>query len=86
MGAQIRGQVCGRVAHYARGATILIGLVVVLGAVNALITPEMAARRRPDDVSMMDATAGARQPAWISWFDPLIWVSGVFFGTRKFRA
>ena len=72
-------------AHDARGATLLIGLVIVLGVVNALIPPEMAAGPRPDDVSMMEATAGAQQPTWYLWLNPLIGAAGVWFGTRKLR-
>ena len=86
MGAYIGGQVCARVAHDAKGATLLVGLVIVLGVVNALIAPEMAAGPRPDDVSMMDATAGARQPVWYLWFNPVIGVVGVWFRSRKLRA
>ena len=82
-GAYIGGQVCARVAHDARGATILIGLVIVLGVVNALMAPETAAGPRPDDVSMMEATAGALQPAWFYWLNPLIGAVGVWFGSRK---
>ena len=86
VGAYIGGQVCAWVAHDARGATMLIGLVVVLGVVNALISPEVAAGPRPDDVSMMEATAGARQPVWYLWLNPLVGVVGVWFGSRKLRA
>ena len=86
VGAYIGGQVCARVAHDARGATMLIGLVIVLGVVNALIPPEMMAGPRPDDVSMMEATAAARQPVWYLWLNPLIGVVGVWFGSRKLRA
>ena len=86
VGAYTGGHVCARVAHDARGATILIGLVIVLGVVNALIPPEMAAGPRPDDVSMMEATARAHQPAWLNWLNPLIGVVGVWFGSRKLRA
>ena len=86
VGAYIGGQVCARVAHDAKGATILIGLVIVLGVVNALMAPEMAAGPRPDDVTMMEATAGARQPVWYLWLNPLIGAVGVWLGTRKLRA
>ncbi|MCE2559081.1 MAG: hypothetical protein J4F98_10835 [Acidobacteria bacterium] len=86
VGAYIGGHVCARVAHDARGATILIGLVIVLGVVNALIPPEMALGLRPDDVSMMEATARARQPAWFNWLNPLIGAVGVWFGSWKLRA
>ena len=83
VGAYIGGQVCARVAHDGRGATILIGLVIVLGVVNALMAPETATGPRPDDVSMMEATAGALQPAWFNWLNPVIGAIGVWLGSRK---
>ncbi len=86
VGAYIGGQVCARVARDAGGATILIGLVIVLGVVRALMPPEMAAGPRPDDVSMMEATAGAIQPAWFNWLNPLVGAVGVWLGSRKLRA
>ena len=86
VGAYIGGQVCAWVAHDAKGATMLIGLVIVMGVVNALIPPEMMAGARPDDVSMMEATAGALQPAWFNWLNPVIGAVGVWFGTRRLRA
>ena len=84
--AYIGGRVCARVAHDARAATILIAIVLVLGVVTALMPLEMAAGPRPDDVSMMEATAGARQPAWITWLNPLLGAVGVWFGSRRLRA
>ena len=84
--AYVGGRVCAGVAHDARAATILIAVVIVLGVVAALMPVEMAAGPRPDDVSMMEATAGARQPTWLSWLNPLIGVVGVWFGSRKLRA
>ena len=84
--AYIGGRVCARVARDARAATILIAIVIVLGVVAALMPMEMAAGPRPDDVSMMEATAGARQPAWFNWLNPLVGAVGVWFGTRKLRA
>ena len=86
MGAYIGGQVRARAARDATGATILIGLVIVLGVVNALIPPEMAAGPRPDNVSMIEATAGARQPVWFNWLNALVGVVAVWFGSRKLRA
>ena len=86
VGAYVGGQVCARVAHDAKGATMLIGLVIVMGVVNALITPEMAAGPRPDDVSMMEATAGALQPAWFNWLNPVVGAVGVWLGTGRLRA
>ncbi|MCY3933237.1 MAG: hypothetical protein OXH70_16140 [Acidobacteria bacterium] len=85
VGAYIGGQVCARVAHDAKGGTILIGLVIVMGVVNALIPPEMAAGPRPDDVSMMEAIAGARQPAWFLWLNPVVGAVGVWFGMGRLR-
>jgi len=83
--AYIGGRVCARVAHDARAATILIAIVIVLGVVRALMPVEMAAGQRPDDLSMMEATAGARHPAWFNWLNPLIGAVGVWFGSRKLR-
>ena len=74
-------------AHDAKGAAILIGLVIVFGVVNALIPPEMAAgptAPRPR-VRMMEATAGARQPVWFLWLNPLVGAVGVWFGSRRLR-
>jgi len=86
VGAYIGGQVCAWVAHDAKGATMLIGLVIVMGVVNALIPPEMAAGPRPEDVSMMEATAGALQPEWFNWLNPVVGAVGVWFGTGRLRA
>ena len=86
VGAYIGGRVCAGVARDAGGATILIGLVIVLGVMNALMPGEMAAGPRPDDLSMMEATTGARQPTWYSWLNPVVGVVGVWFGSRKLRA
>ncbi len=85
-GAYVGGRVCARLARDAGGATILIAIVIVLGVVSALVPVEVAVGPRPDDVSMFEATAGARQPAWLTWLNPLIGVAGVWFGSRKLRA
>ena len=86
VGAYIAGLVCVRVAHDGRAATILIGLVIVFGVVRALTPVEMPAGPRPDDVSLMAATANAVHPAWFNWLNPLIGAVGVWFGSRKSRA
>ena len=86
VGAYIAGLVCVRVGRDARAATILIGLVIVFGVVRALTPVEMPTELRPDDVSMMEATAGAVHPAWFNWLNPLIGALGVLFGSRKSRA
>ena len=80
------GRVCARMAHDARGATILIAIVIVLGVVSVLMPVEVAVGPRPDDVSMIEAIAGARQPAWLTRLNPVIGVVGVWFGSRKVRA
>ena len=81
--AYIGGRVCARMAHDARAATILIAMVIVLGVVRALMPVEISTEPRPDDVSMMEATAGALHPAWFNWLNPLIGAVGVWFGSRK---
>jgi len=85
-GAYAGGRVCAGLAHDATGATILIGIVIVLGAVSVLMPAEVAVGPRPDDVSMIEATASARQPAWLKWLNPLIGVAGVWLGSRRLRA
>ena len=84
--AYVGGRVCARMAHDARGATILIAIVIVLGVVSVLMPVEVAVGPRPDDVSMIEATTGARQPRWLTWLNPVIGVVGVWFGSRKLRA
>ena len=86
VGAYIGGRVCARVAHDAKGATILIAMMIVLGVVSALMPVEVATGPRPDDVSMLEATMSASQPAWLPWLNPLIGVVGVWLGSRKLRA
>ena len=86
VGAYIGGRVCARVAHDATGAPILIAMMIVLGVVSALMPVEVAAGPRPDDVSMLEATMSASQPAWLPWLNPLIGVVGVWLGSRKLRA
>ncbi|MCY3711911.1 MAG: hypothetical protein OXH02_01340 [Gemmatimonadetes bacterium] len=86
VGACAGGKVCARIAPDARAATILIGLVIVFGVVRALTPVEMPAGPRPDDVSMMEATAGAVHPAWFNWLNPLIGAVGAWFGSRRSRA
>ncbi len=85
-GAYIGGRVCARVAHDAKGAMILIGMMIVLGVVSALMPVEVATGPRPDDVSMLEATMSASQPAWLTWLNPVIGVVGVWLGSRKLRA
>ncbi len=84
--AYIAGRICARVAYDSRAATILIALVIVFGVVRALMPVEMAAGPRPDDLSMMEATASARHPVWFNWLNPLIGAAGVWFGSRRLRA
>ncbi|MXW55445.1 MAG: hypothetical protein F4Z59_01795 [Gemmatimonadales bacterium] len=85
VGAYIGGRVCARVAHDARGALILIGILVVLGVVSALMPVEAATGPRPDDVGMLEATMSANQPTWLTWLNPVIGVVGIWLGSRKLR-
>ena len=62
--AYVGGRVCARLARDARGPTILIAIMIVLGVVSALLPVEEAKGPRPDDVSIFEATAGALQPTW----------------------
>ncbi|MCY3700375.1 MAG: hypothetical protein OXH46_12225 [Gemmatimonadetes bacterium] len=86
VGAYIGGRVCARMAHDAKGALILIGILVVLGVVSILIPVEAATGPRPDDVGMLEATMSANQPTWLTWLNPVIGVVGIWLGSRKLRA
>ena len=86
VGAYFGGRVCARVAHDAKGAWILIGILVVLGVASALMPVEAATGPRPDDVGMLEATMSARQPTWLTWLNPVIGVVGIWLGSRKLRA
>ena len=86
VGAYIGGRVCARMAHDAKGAMILIGIMIVLGVVSALMPVEAATGPRPDDVGMLEATMSASQPTWLTWLNPVIGVVGVWLGSRKLRA
>lgn len=83
--AYIGGRVCARVAHEYQAVWILIVIVIALGIVTMLMPMEMAAGPRPDDVSMMEATANARQPTWMLWLNPVIGVVGVWLGSGRLR-
>ena len=85
VGACVGGRVCAQVAQDAGGAMILIGILLVLSVVSVMIPVEAATGPRPDDVGMLEATASARQPAWLTWLNPLIGVVGVWLGSRKLR-
>ena len=84
--AYVGGRVCARMAHDARGALILIGILLVLSVVSILMPVEVATGPRPDDVGMLEATMNANQPTWLTWLNPVIGVLGVWLGSRKLRA
>lgn len=86
LAACLGGLACTRLAHDRKAVWILIVIVLALGVYTALMPMEMAAGPRPDEVSMMEATVGARQPGWLIWLNPVLGVVGVWFGTRKLRA
>ena len=82
--AVIGGRVCARVGADRRAIYILIGLVVALGVLSAL--PEIgdtASGPRPDDLSMWEAIAGAVQPTWARWANPIIGVVGILIGAGR---
>ena len=85
-GAYIGGRVCARMAHDAKGAVILIGILLVLSVVSILMPVEAATGPRPDDVGMLEATMSASQPTWLTWLNPVIGVLGVWLGSQKLRA
>ena len=79
------GFVCSRLAASYQGVAILIGLVLVLGALAAMPDAGEAAAGasvRPDDVSMFAAMSSALQPTWLRWLNPVIGAVAVALGAR----
>ncbi|MDH3734767.1 MAG: hypothetical protein OEU54_14665 [Gemmatimonadota bacterium] len=82
--AVLGGIVCARVGTDRTAVYVLVGLVAVLGVLSAI--PEMgdtAAGPRPDGLSMWDAIAGAVQPTWARWANPVIGIVGVLVGASR---
>ncbi len=85
LAAVLGGIVCARLAHDQKAVWILIVIVVALGVVAALAPVQGVAGPRPDEVSMMEATVSASQPAWVTWLNPVLGAVGAWLGSRRLR-
>ena len=82
VGAATGGFVCSKVAADRRGVWMLIAVLLVAGGLSlAFYVPE-GEGVRPADVSMFEAMASARSPAWLGWLNLPLAAVGAFFGAR----
>ena len=84
------GLVAGKIARSMTPVWVLIGIVLVLGglqAVGIILAPEPAAEElvRTGDVPNLEAMKKARQPVWIAVLNPIIGAAGVLVGARMAR-
>ncbi|MBL8878825.1 MAG: hypothetical protein JNG88_06855 [Phycisphaerales bacterium] len=80
------GMVCTRIGG-PRPAMALAAIVFALGAamgVQNQMKPDPG--MRPDDMSLMDAIAKAKEPTWIAVINPILGVAGVMLGSWLARA
>jgi hypothetical protein len=84
--ALVGGYLCSMIGKSRTAVMILLGIVVVLGLVDAVATAT-----RPDaglevvrmgDASMFEAMGKARQPGWLPFVNLAIGVGGVLIGSR----
>ena len=85
--AVVGGLVAGKIARTMTPIWVLIGIVLVLGllqAVGIMVAPEPAAEElvRAGDVPNFEAMMKARQPVWMAVLNPLIGAAGVLVGAR----
>ena len=82
--AFVGGYVAAAIAKTGQPILFLIGLVILLGAVSAIMSGAGAGdipAVRDVDPSMLEAMQNSKQPAWVAWITPLIGAIGVFFGS-----
>lgn len=88
--AVLGGVVCGKIARTMTPVWVLVGLVVVLGALQAggvalSPKPTPAELARAGDVPNMEAMMKARSPLWVAVMNPLIGGAGVVAGAGTTR-
>ncbi|MGD8727635.1 MAG: hypothetical protein PVH40_08320 [Gemmatimonadales bacterium] len=82
--ALVGGYVAAAIAKSGRPILVLIGLVIVLGALSAIMTGSGAADLptvRDVDPSVFEAMQYSWQPSWVAWLTPVVGALGVFFGS-----
>jgi ABC-type uncharacterized transport system permease subunit len=82
--AVIGGWVCALIARSVKTASILAGIVLVLGLIVAIpqITAEPSTEVRTGEVEGFQAMQKGQQPAWISLLNPFIGAAGIMLGAR----
>ena len=78
------GYVAAAIAKAGKPILFLIGLVIVLGAISAMMSgmgAESVPAVRDVDPTVFEAMQYSKQPAWVAWLTPLIGAVGVFFGS-----
>jgi hypothetical protein len=82
--ALVGGYVAAAIAKSGKPILVLIGLVIVLGAISAIMSgtgAESMPAVREVDPSVFEAMQYSEQPAWVAWLMPVIGAVGVFFGS-----
>lgn len=84
LAALLAGWVAAAIAKTGKPVLALIALVLVLGAVSAIMASGGAGdipAVREADPTVFEAMRYSRQPAWVAWLTPIIGAVGVFFGS-----
>lgn len=78
------GYLCAMISPGGRSLGILVGIIIVLGAMSAVaaITQAAPTAPRPDVVTMFEAMGNARAPLWTAILNPIIEAAGAVFGSR----
>lgn len=81
------GLVTQRIDGSGKGVLILMGVIVVLGLMEAIMTgaPDAANPRAIPEPSNMEAMQNAVQPLWMLYLNPVLGCIGVFLGSRMLR-
>ena len=82
--ALVGGYVAAAIAKTGKPILFLIGLVILLGAISAVMSGAGAAdipAVRDADPGVFEAMQYSKQPTWVAWLTPVIGAIGVFFGS-----
>lgn len=78
------GYVCALISPGGQSLSILVGIVVVLGALSAVagMMAPAPTEPRPETIAMFEAMGNARPPMWSLWLNPILGVVGSIIGSR----